>query len=358
MEGDFYGGSILILNLESNIVEAWLGWANSGAKGSGPFMFNAGLSFSGQPLIGTKTDISYNQAANFQQYHSIRLTQSQQFANGLLLSGSYSYSASPKPDTDFARDFDYHSWSHTLSLDLSWPIVRSRNLNLSAIFSFENRNSYSDLLSARYTTDRLRCLPFGLNFDFSDRFGGVTQINSSLSRGLKIFNATDQAWDASNPLAPAQYIKFSLYVSRYQRLFGQFSLFAALSFQFSNSILNSYNQFSLGGSTFGRGFESGVIQNDSGLALSLEPRWTHWLTDKTAVQICLFYDWGLAWPAKQAIGAPDLEQLSSFGLGLRLWGHVGADKLPDFNLSLFVAKGWIPGQQDQIRWGAQFTLFY
>jgi hypothetical protein len=35
-------------------------------------------------------------------------------------------------------------------------------------------------------------------------------------------------------------------------------------------------------------------------------------------------------------GVPDQEYGSSFGAGVRFWGHVGDDILPDFNISAFV----------------------
>ena len=359
-EGSERGASILVLTVEAKMVNGSLGWGKTGTDSAGPYMFNASLGLAALPLIGAQTTLSYSQAMHFREYHSIQIAQSYQFSGGLLLRGSYAYSASPKADTDFARQFDYETKSHTVNLGLSYPIIRSRDLNLSAGLAFESRDSAADVLDQRFTTDRLRGLTASLTFDVADEWGGVTQIIPSLTRGLDIFGATDEAWDASNPLATADYIKFNLYLSRNQQLFSKFSLFAAASGQLSDSPLSSYNRFQLGGTQFGRSFEPGIIENDNGVALTIEPRWTHWLTDKTAIQPHVFYDWGKAWSAQYVAGSPDSETLSSLGAGLRLWGHVGSAALPDFNASVYIAKGLerVRDQGYDDRCGIQLTLLF
>ena len=338
-EGNERGASILVLTVEDKVINGTLGWGNNGTESAGPYMFSASLGLATLPLIGAKTTISWNQAANYREYHSIQITESYQFSNGLSLQGSYAYSASPEADTDFARTFDYATRSNTFNVGASYPIIRSRDMNLSVGLSFESRDSTSDLLDQRFTTDRLRNVTATITFDFADEWRGVTQIIPSLTRGLNILGATDEAWDASNPLAPAEFTRFNLYVSRNQQLFEAFSLFAAASAQLSDSPLSSYNQMQLGGFQFGRGFETGLIENDNGFALTIEPRWTRWLTDKSAIQPYVFYDWGKVWSARYVADSPDSETMSSAGVGVRLWGHVGKDWLPDYNVNFFVARG-------------------
>jgi len=304
--------------------------------------------------------VAYSQAADYREYHSLRFTQSYQFSNGLLINASYAHSASPEPDTEFARLFEYQTRSNTFNLGAAYPIIRSRDLNLSAGLSFESRDGSSDVLAERYAEDRLRSLTANINFDFADEWGGVTQVIPSFTSGLNIFKATDKDFDASSPLAPAKYFKFNAYVSRSQRLFGDFSLFAALDTQLADAPLSAYNQFSLGGSQFGRGFEPGIIRNDNGLAFSLEPRFTHWLTDRTAIQPHVFYDWGEAWSAKNIEGEPRSETMSSIGAGLRLWGLKEDGYLPGYNANFYLAKGLhkIRGESEGSRCGAMITFMF
>ena len=359
-EGAERGASILVLTVTGKPLSASVGWDNSGTKSAGPYMFNASLGLAALPLIGAKTTISYNQAENFHEYHSIELAESYQFSSGLLLQGSYAYSASPDPNTDFARQFGYSTDSDTVTIGVSYPFIRSRDMNLSAGLSFQSRDTAGDLLDQRFTTDRLRALTATITFDLANAWRGVTQVIPSFTSGLDVFGATDEAWDASNPLAPANYAKFNLYLSRNQQLFKAFSLFAAASLQLTDSPLSSYNQFQLGGAQFGRGFDPGIIENDNGAAFTIEPRWTLWLTDKSAVQPYVFYDWGRAWSAQDVVGMPDSESLSSLGVGVRLWGHVGQDYLPDYNLGFYVATGWgdVHGKGEGPRCGVRISFLY
>jgi len=359
-EGAERGASILVLTVAAKTVSGSVGWDNSGTKSAGPYMLHVNLNVAALPLIGAKTTISYNQADNFHEYRSIEIAESYQFPNGFMLQGSYAYSSSPDPNTEFAQQFGYSTDSDTVTIGASYPFIRSRDMNLSAGLSFESRDTTGDALNQRFSTDRLRSLTATVTFDLADAWRGVTQVIPSFTTGLNIFGATDAAWDASNPLAPAKYAKFNIYLSRNQQLAGAFSLFAATSAQFTDSPLSSYNQFQLGGAQFGRGFEPGIIENDNGAAFTIEPRWTRQLTNKTTIQPYIFYDWGRAWSADDVVGMPDSDTLASLGIGVRLWGHVGRDNLPDFNLGFYASKGLqdVRGRSEGNRCGLQISLLY
>jgi hemolysin activation/secretion protein len=164
---------------------------------------------------------------------------------------------------------------------------------------------------------------------------------------------------ATNSLASAQSFKFDLYLSRNQRLPANFSLFLASEAMFSDTTLTSYNKFTFGGGQFGRGYDSGTIEGDNGVAFSFEPRWTHYFGDSVALQPFAFIDYGHVWDNHSAFGVPSSQSGSSVGGGLRLWGHVGYERFPDFNLSAY----W--GQQlkrldnkKSSRFVVQATLFF
>jgi hemolysin activation/secretion protein len=355
------GASILVLELEQDLIDASVGWSSTGTESAGPGLFSVSAGVNTLPLIGARTTFSYSQADRFEEYYTMRVGQSYQFANGLALDASYAYSSSPRPDTDFARLFDYETSSKTFSLGVSYPLVRSRDMNLSLGMGYEHRDSAADLLDERFTRDRLRSLSVNADFDFSDEWGGVTQIIPTLYQGLDVFSATNHDPEATNTLAGAKFFKADLYVSRNQQLPWDFSLFAAAEGQFSDSSLSSYNKFSFGGSQFGRGFEPGVIEGDNAASASLEPRWTWYLTEKVTLQPFAFVDWGTVWASRSVAGVRDEEHGSSFGGGVRLWGHAGKSHLPDFNVSAFIGKplqraGSYPDTSE--RFVMQFSLFF
>ena len=337
-KGTLPGSATLILDVQGDLVEGNLSWGNTGTEASGPGIASAGLSVNTLPVIGAQTTVSYAQANNYREYWSVLVAERYQMWNGLTFNASYAYSDSPEMDTDFARLFDYTTKSHTFNVGASYPLIRSRDMNLSLGVNYEHRNSKADVFDERFTRDRLRTLSVNANMDFSDALGGVTQIIPTLYRGLKIFDATDESFDASNSLAPAEFWKLGIYASRDQYLPHGFSVFTAAEAQFSDSSLSSYNRFYLGGSQFGRGYEPGVIEGDNGFAVLLEPRWTYQLSANTALQLFSFIDWGTVWTSESVWGVPDSQDAASAGAGIRLSGHEGEDYLPGFNISAFIAQ--------------------
>lgn len=337
-KGTLPGASVLVLDVQGDVIEGSLGWGNTGTDASGPGIASASLAVNTLPVIGAQTSIAYSQANNYREYWSLQIAQRYQMWNGLAFNASYAYSDSPKMDTNFARLFDYTTKSRTFNVGASYPVIRSRDVNLSLGVNYEHRNSDADVLDERFTKDRLRTLSVNVNMDFSDALGGVTQIIPTLYRGLNVFDATNESPDASNSLAPAEFWKFGIYASRNQQLPHNFSVFTAAEAQFSDSSLSSYNKFFLGGSQFGRGYDPGVIEGDNGFAILLEPRWTYSLSDRTTLQLFTFIDWGTVWTSKSVWGVPDSQAASSAGGGVRLWGHAGDDRLPDFNISAFIGQ--------------------
>jgi hemolysin activation/secretion protein len=270
------GASLLILELREKPLEGSISLGNSGTKSAGRGLLTVSAGFS-WPLVGSHSAVSYTQARERDEYAAWSFSHTHRFANGLSANASLAESRSPKPDSDFARAFDYETESRTFSAGVNYPLLRGRDRNLSVASSYEHRNGRSDLLDAPYTCDRLRSLTLEANFDFSDAIGegGVTQIIPSVTRGMDWFDATNRAPDASSPLAPARFTRYRLYLSRTQNLPRGFSLVGNFSAQVADAPLTSYSRESLGGSQFGRGYAPGVIENDNGLAASLEAEPEH-----------------------------------------------------------------------------------
>lgn len=336
-KSDIPGATVLVLDVQGEQISGNFSLGNTATNSSGPTIGTVSIDLNTLPVIGAKTTLAYSQAWNRREYRSWSLAESYQMANGLKLMASYAYSDSPEMDTRFARQFDYETNSHTFNLGISYPFVRSRDMNLSAGVNYEHRNSESFIASEHYTEDKLRSVSTLVNFDFSDVYGGVTQIIPTLSRGLKVFGATDREANASNPLADADFWKFDVYLSRDQQLWANFSLFAALEAQLSSSPLSSYNRFSLGGNRFGRGYDPGVLEGDSGLAAVLEPRWNWYPGSSGMLQLFTFVDWGNVRMKQHMAGIRQTENLSSAGAGIRFYGQ-GDRWIKNYNLSLFVGK--------------------
>lgn len=354
--GKLPGASILVIDVDNKVIEGGLTYGNTGTESAGPFIGSANLSLNTLPVIGAQTTASYSQANNYKEYWTVYVAEKYQMWNGLTFTSSYVHSNSPEMDTEFARDFDYRTHSDTFNIGISYPFVRSRDFNLIAGFNYEHRDSNSFVLDEHFTKDHLRTISANVNLDFADPLGGVTQLITTLSHGVNIWGATDYSLDASNSLAPAKFAKIDLYGSRNQQLPYNFSLFTSAEAQFSNKSLSSYNKFFLGGSRFGRGYDPGIVEGDNGFAVSAEPRWTYAMSEKTSLQLFGFVDWGTVWTNESVWGTPDQQTVSSTGGGIRLWGHMGNEYIPDFNISAYVGQPLQQIKGDSDYYGTRFVF--
>ncbi|MBQ7607355.1 MAG: ShlB/FhaC/HecB family hemolysin secretion/activation protein [Desulfovibrionaceae bacterium] len=359
--GAVSGGSKLRIDVQGDFIDGSLSFGNTGTDETGPILGSVSLALNTLPLVGNKTSVTYTQAMDAQEYHSIQVANRYQFWNGLLFSLSYAFSASPELDSDFANMWEYSTNSTTWNVGLAYPLIRSRDMNLSLGLNYENRNSDSYLSEDHFQRDRLRTLSANVNFDFADSFGGITQLIATVYRGMNILYATDESRTASNTEAPAEYWKFDFYASREQQLPHNFSLFGSAEAQFSTASLSSYNRFSYGGSQFGRGYEPGLLEGDNALALTFEPRYTMYPTDATSLQFFSFIDYGSIWNTEEIKDIPEREYGASVGFGIRYWGHIGSSKMPDFKLSAYIGQPLRPVEDnnaDSPRLVLQGAIFF
>jgi hemolysin activation/secretion protein len=331
------GASDLVINVRHKIMEGYLSSGNTGTQSAGPWLISAGASFAGIPFVGGRTSLSYSQAWDWREYYSLSIAHRHLWASGFSLSASYSFSESQKPGTDFAKLFDHATKSDTYTLGAGYQLIRGRDLNLSLGAIYTHRDSRAELLGAPYTEDKLRSLAFDINFDFSDEMGGVTQVIPSVTLGLDSFGATDRDPRSSSPLAPASYSRVNLYIARQQSLPLDFSLAASGEIQLAGTVLPSYEQFSLGGQLFGRGYDPGILEGDNGAAGSLELR-RPWRLSELTVMPYVFIDGGTVWTKGRTDGVDPHAELSSAGLGLRLSSQSEALPISGFSLNVFVAK--------------------
>jgi hemolysin activation/secretion protein len=311
---------------------------NSGTESSGPFIANGRFSIYSFPIIGNQFDIAYTQAFDFQEYYNIHLQETYNWANGFSAFAAFDHSVSARPDSVFARLFEQATSSKTLKIGTIYWILRKRDLNLSTGVNFTHRNSQVDLLNLQFSEDRIRSLNYNLNFDFADEIGGVTQFLLSYTNGFKGMNATDIDPKSSSPIAPADFQKANLYFSRTQSLFAGLSLMAAGELQFAWTVLPSYEQFSLGGQHFGRGYETGIIESDKGVSGLIELRYLKYLTDSIGVQPYAFLDGGVVSTYGRISGVDPHEELASFGAGFRIWMQTGDGFTRNFSLNTYVGK--------------------
>lgn len=177
-----------------------------------------------------------------------------------------------------------------------YPAVRSRNLNLFTLLSYDEKH-YDDRedASASVTKKRVQSLLLAANGDTRDSFltGGVNSYDFGVAVG-KVSYADGPPSGLSD--AP-NYSKLMLAVSRLQNLLtGKLLAYLSVRGQYSFNNLDTTEQFRLGGPDGVRAFANGEGTGDSGLIASAELRvpLTAMFTGQLAQEavLALFADFG------------------------------------------------------------------
>lgn len=226
--------------------------------------------------------------------------------------------------------------AQTLGVSGSYPIVRSRNNNVSATAVLETKRYRNEANGAETSRKTSTTVLLGLTGDSTDASddGGFTLwgVNATLGRLDLAANAVNQTADQAGPQTQGSFGKLGFNLGRFQRVANETSLWLSASGQVAGKNLDSSEKFSLGGPNGVRAYPSLEAQGDSGLMGNLELR--HNL--RTNVQAIGFYDAGRVQVNHSAnyAGAAALNSitLKGYGLGMR-WTDPG-----NFALSATAAK--------------------
>jgi len=223
--------------------------------------------------------------------------------------------------------------AQTASLGLSWPLERSRQLNLNATLRQEVRhynNEANGATSSRYRIDATNADLSGNVFD-SLGGGSVSIASLSLVAGrVDLSGSPNQAADAQTARTAGRYAKIGLSLTRQQAITEALSLSIAAAWQHANKNLDSSEKIYLGGSAGVRAYPGSEGGGAMGRTLTLELRQR--LDDRWMV--AGFYDAGAVTayrnPANPATGqplsdAPNRVALRGAGLSASWQARTGLD---------------------------------
>ena len=280
-------------------------------------------------------------------------------ADGLRLGGRLVYGHA-RPDIANGR-FSSRTWID--AVQASYPFVRRQATNVEGAAGLDLVDQAIDFGAARLSRDRLRVGWARLSLATSDgldqarpgysltepRLGLSAEVE--LRKGLAALGASRPCQPLTQCLAPNVAIS-NLAANPQGALVRaeaevQVRPMPGLAFvlhprgQYSASQLLSFEQFTLGNYTTGRGYDPGAVQGDSGLGLSLEVRVGRKSPrepDGLALQPYAFLDAGWTWTNDNGL-TPE-RRLVSAGGGVRArWGDHA-----DVNLLVAVPLEKLPGQ--------------
>ncbi len=218
------------------------------------------------------------------------------------------------------------------SLELSQPFIRSRRLGVGGAVVFEYLDSGTDISNGlfRITDDRIRVAAARVDGLYRDAFG-YTTFETQVRQGLDILDATP-ADQPERSRFDGQSV-FTLVRGEAERLVllgDDFSAWARLGAQYSFDPLLSSEEFSIGGLTYGRGYDPSEFTGDHGFGLAAELRHS-WRLNVEGFAFSAegygFLDYGVVWNAGE--GEPARRDIVSTGGGVRLFlpenAFVGAE---------------------------------
>ena len=182
-------------------------------------------------------------------------------------------------DYELGREFDSLDADGTadiVSLYGSYPLVRSRDTNLTALAAAEWR-AFEDKvgLTSTETDKEVKALTAGFSGDHRDGLGGGGATVYSLSGtfgDLDRQTPADRAADRATARSNGSYGKLQASLARLQTVSGPLSLYAAIRGQIASKNLDSSEQMSLGGAYGVRAYPEGEAYGDEGYLASLEAR--------------------------------------------------------------------------------------
>ena len=297
----------------------------------GDLSFTVG-SFINDIYKGSRTGISVRFASNLDRLQLYNFTHAQILNNrGMTLNITGQYVKNqPVINGGLPVNYDIYGNSYLLSANLIYPVNRTRQSSFTLHATFDGVRSFSRTklmgLEIQRMHDKIYSLRVGSNFEYLDKLLGSNLLSLELSQGLSVFDYTKKSdvINKSRQGGRGDYTKLNLDFSRLQYLPGNFSFLVMTEGQYSFHELLSAEEFGVGGSQLGRGYDQSEVVGEHGIAAAFELRHQNsWLKYIDQMQFYTFFDTGKVWNVSGG-KTIDTDQtrtayLSSCGLGVRFY---------------------------------------
>ena len=318
--------STLIVDATAKPVEASAQVDNRGTEARGPWEYLVSATFNDLLGIHEALTATYAAALPASELQYLALNYRQILNNeGLVAFGDASYSWGA-PGTDALTALDFQSQSLSLDTGLSFPVIRSREENLTLSGLVFLSNNAAQLLGSPNSDDRLRGVRLKADFDAIDSLNGTDQINAVVSQGFEgLGSSVNGSPLASRENGRVDFTTIAASISRTQPFANGLSALVGGEGQYAFTPLLSPEECSYGGKDIGRGFDPAEITGDSCWSAIGELRFDPNIPNNllTQAQFYAFADYGHVYRIAPATGTPTENDGASAGVGLR----VGTDKV-------------------------------
>jgi hemolysin activation/secretion protein len=296
---------------------------NHGSRFTGPFQFSLGTAFNNLGINYDDLFISGSVATQLRELKqpAMEYTVPVMGASGTTL--QLSSSVNTTTPSGRLAELEVKGKSHSFGLKANYPVVLQRDESWFVGAGFTYRNVQTDLLGDRLFNDQLRVANLTTQYSTSDRWNGLNRVVLNASKGFNILGARPSgSADLSRADGQSDFLKTEFSATRLQTIIRNVDLLASARGQHTNDPLLSSEEFGIGGSSIGRGYDPSEITGDRGLAASIELRYSHNLPSiEATVQPYGFYDIGKVWNIDPS--DKNHTSLASVGGGLRLYTDGG-----------------------------------
>lgn len=312
-------GGELVVTVEQDPFEGSLSFDNRGSEYIGPYRGTAVAAFNSLLGIHDRTTLRGIMSTEPDELRFFDILHEEQVGSeGMRVKTRFAQTRT-EPGGDL-KSLDLKGDSYLFDVEALYPFHRTRNHNINFIFGFNSLNSETELLGSVTAKDRVRTMRMGWKLDGTDEFAGVNELDLVVTKGLDIFDTTSDGAGRSRANANHSASRLNVNFSRIQDLPADFSVFVSAAGQYSVDPLLASEEFSIGGSEFGRAYDAGEITGDRGVAGLVELRFGRTLQNDyvNSYQAYAFYDAGKVWNHEIAVGEVSSAGATSTGLGVRL----------------------------------------
>lgn len=267
---------------------------NFGSTELGRFGVLARGQFYGLTGLGDRTTLALFSTLDFQEQQTLQLGHDFRIGSeGLTLSGNFTYSWA---EPDLGPGLDVTSRTLLATLEASYPFIRTQAANARGAIGFDFINQRVRFNGDPLSRDRLRVLYLRADLDAIDppslnRAGGYSAAeprwrvagNIQLRQGIDVFNASETCFSDTNCkardlIAPSRFGGDATALVYRAEAFGEYRPVPNITFalgiraQASGDPLLSFEEYSIGNYTVGRGYDPGTLLGDSGIGMQAELR--------------------------------------------------------------------------------------
>lgn len=312
---DETGAADLVVTAKITAMDVTASVDNRSSRYEGPWFANSDLGVNSLSGHGERLTVGVSSTPEGRKKKSVRLGYAQPVGtDGILASLAFDYSMS-RPGFTLAEQ-DARTFSSNLGGRLAYPLVRSRANTVMADGGLSARMANSHVSGEPVSFDRWRVADVKLSWLHSGWLSGVTSMGAGISWGLPQLGGNPRGDPfLSRSGADPGFTKYTFDLSRLQNLAPGWDLFVGASGQYADRTLVSGEEFALGGTTYGHGFDPSALLGDHGFGttISLRHDISPLLPVVKSLMAYTFYDTGLVWT--RSTGGQ--QGLGSFGGGLR-----------------------------------------